>query len=72
MAGQNFTTKLKEDKPLALLVLLHRAVLLETSSELWWAKTAGKRLVEDEQWFWRGFSRDFAMALTVGQAEQRL
>ena len=47
MAGQDFLAKLKDGEPMALLILLHWGVLLETLSELWWAKNAGKRLVED-------------------------
>lgn len=32
---------------MALLILIHWAVLLESLNDLWWAKNAGKRLVED-------------------------
>ena len=47
MAGQDFMTNLKEYEPMALLILLHWAVLLMNLSDLWWARNAGKRLVED-------------------------
>ncbi|KAH6714935.1 hypothetical protein BKA61DRAFT_603392 [Leptodontidium sp. MPI-SDFR-AT-0119] len=47
MAGQDFLSKLKEEEPMALLILIHWAVLLESLNDLWWAKNAGKRLVED-------------------------
>lgn len=47
MAGPDFVTKLKEEEPMALLILIHWAVLLESLKDLWWAKNAGKRLMED-------------------------
>ncbi|KAH6684064.1 hypothetical protein B0J14DRAFT_571982 [Halenospora varia] len=47
MAGQDFMIELGEDEPMALLILLHCAVLPETLGELWWARGAGERLVED-------------------------
>lgn len=47
MPGQDFMTDLGEDESMALLILLHWAVLLETLGELWWARGAGESLVED-------------------------
>ncbi|KAH7386600.1 hypothetical protein BKA64DRAFT_147158 [Cadophora sp. MPI-SDFR-AT-0126] len=47
MAGQEFLSKLNEDNPMALLILIHWAVLLETLNDLWWAKNAGTLLVKN-------------------------
>jgi len=47
MAGQEFITKLKENEPMALLILMHWAVLLKNLSDLWWARNAGSGLIED-------------------------
>ncbi|CZR65702.1 related to regulatory protein involved in control of sterol uptake [Phialocephala subalpina] len=47
MAGQDFMTHLKEKEPMALLILLHWAVLMKNLNDLWWARNAGRRLVED-------------------------
>ena len=47
MAGQEFMTKPQESDPMALLIMLHWAVLLMNLGDLWWARNAGKRLLED-------------------------
>lgn len=47
MAGQEFMTKLQESNPMALLIMLHWAVLLMNLGDLWWARNAGRRLLED-------------------------
>lgn len=47
MAGQDFMTNVNEKEPMALLILLHWAVLLIDLNDLWWAKNAGARLIED-------------------------
>lgn len=46
LAGQEFTAAAKESQPLALFILMHWAVELDTlGEEAWWARAVGRQLV---------------------------
>lgn len=48
MAGHDFIAAIKDKEPVALLMLMHWGVLLETQSYgIWWAQRVGRSLVEE-------------------------